>query len=98
MFGRRKKTYGLKAKALTREEFGQQYNAHALQLGHKYRLVHQLNQDIEKLEVEIAQHKEQLIQLHADAMKLPPEQQPPTPVHNFKEGQVESFGAEGTGA
>lgn len=74
MFNKKKKTYGLTPKVRTLEEINTQYNHHAVQYGHKTRIMNQLQEEIE-------QHMEQLYQLNKEGSALPsiPVTPPPAP-------------------
>ena len=68
MFGK-KKTLGFQPKTRTKQEIDQEYTHHAMQIGHKARVISQL-------EEEVAVHVDKLKEINAEAMKLPPETNP----------------------
>lgn len=70
MFGNKKskKTHGFEVKR-TRQENEREYADHAMQLGHKTRIVTQLNEEID-------QHTRRMVNLHEEAKTLPAEQVP----------------------
>lgn len=69
MFGK-KKAYGQKTKVRTLDEINRDYQDHALQLGHKTRVLFQLQQEIEE-------HTQRLCEINEESKHLPPEAKAP---------------------
>lgn len=69
IFGSKVKN-GFKAKTRTKQEIDADYTYHSVQLGHKTRIIYQLQQEIE-------QHTQRLIAINEEAMALPKEQPAP---------------------
>jgi chromosome segregation ATPase len=57
----------------TRKDVDNDYTQAALLLGHKYRVLHQIKSDAERVEKEIASHLATLLELNKEGMALPPE-------------------------
>jgi len=73
------KLLGFTKKYRTKEEIDQEYSSHALQLGHKRRVLAQILQDAERMEGEIEGHLSELLRLNQEGMKLPVEARLPAP-------------------
>jgi uncharacterized protein (DUF3084 family) len=72
MLAKKKTKLGFQPKHRTKQEIDQDYTHHAVQIGHKARVIAQL-------EEEVADHVEKLKHINAEAMALPPEAVAPAP-------------------
>jgi hypothetical protein len=72
-----KKILGIDVKPRSREEVDKDYTFHAIQVGHKSRILRQIYADAERFKKEIEQHEDMLLTINSEGMKLPPVE--PTP-------------------
>jgi len=63
MFGKKKMRLGIQTKPRTKQEIDRDYTQNSVEIGHKMRVVTQLQEEIE-------QHVQKLIQINAEAMQL----------------------------
>lgn len=68
-----KKLLGFKPKTRTRAEVDQEYSQHALQLGHKRRVLEQILEDAKRMEDQIQAHLDRLMSLNSEGMRIPAE-------------------------
>jgi hypothetical protein len=73
MFGKKRHVKGMPPKHRTKAEVDRDYSSHAIQHGHKARLIMQLHKQIEALEQDLEKHLSKLEELNAEGMKLPQE-------------------------
>ncbi len=80
MFGKKKKNYGIEPKQRTSQQASNEYNHHAVQAGHKMRLM-------KELEEEIVDHCIKMTELNHEAVQLQKREKeiaaknPPAPAH-----------------
>jgi hypothetical protein len=66
-----KKRYGLAPKTRTLQEINNEYQQHALQAGHKCRIVADMEKQLPRIQSEIEDHIQTMIRLTAEADGLP---------------------------
>lgn len=76
MFGKKKTKLGIASKSRTREECDKEYADHCIQIGHKFRIVHQLEQQLVEHQADIEKRTKRLVEINEEAMSIQPE--PPT--------------------
>lgn len=68
---KKQKTLGFEQKPRTREEINQEYNHHAVMLGHGATLIAEVEKNLETLQADQQRHLEATMRLRAEAAKLP---------------------------
>ena len=67
------KGFQKKASIRTKKEVDEEYTKEAIWLGHKTRMLAQLQEDCAKLQSEVDGHLKRLLELNSEGMKIPPE-------------------------
>ncbi len=73
---KKQKNLGFTEKPRTREEINQEYNHHAVMLGHNATLIAEVEKNLETLQADQQRHLEATMRLRVEASKTP---EPPKP-------------------